>query len=289
MEKTTRFSQNFLRDPHLVKTLLSKTNIRQGDTVYDIGGGKGIIAAALSEICLAVVSVEIDPRLVNKLYKNLQNRPNVLIYEADFLDMALPRSPYKVFANIPFNLSNDIVRKLTTAKHPPRTSYLIVQKEFADKLISKPNHYNSLLSVLLGVRFDVSIVESLRPTDFYPRPSVATVLVEISIRSENLVADKHQALFRDFVMYAYNAFLPSIATSFSGLFTNREFSRIAKELEFAIDAKPSQLHLEQWLSLFSYAMQKRTNLEALVKGYESIVEQRHPNRTKLHRTRHSHI
>lgn len=211
MNDTIRFSQNFLRDPKFVATLLSKTNIKPEDTVYDIGGGKGIIAAALAKNCRTVITIEIDPRLVRSLRKNLSGYGNILVYEADFLSLPLPQTRYKVFSNIPFNLSADILHKLTDTPHPPTTSYLIVQKEFANKLIPKPGGYNSQLSILLGAQFEVKIVQSLQPINFYPRHRVYAVLLEISPRTEHLVTRKDWALYKDFITYNYNACQPSIA------------------------------------------------------------------------------
>src|SRR5260370_31123279 len=92
MKDTIRFSQNFLRDPKLVTSLLSKTNINSTDTVYDIGGGKGIIAAALAAKSRMVISVEIDALLAGKLRENLRNLSNVLVYEADFFSLPLPHT-----------------------------------------------------------------------------------------------------------------------------------------------------------------------------------------------------
>ena len=288
MKDTIRFSQNFLRDPKFVKTLLSKTNINQEDTVYDIGGGKGIITAALAEMSRTVISVEIDPSLASKLRENLRDYRNVLVYEADFLSLPLPQTPYKVFSNIPFNLSANILRKLTDTPYPPATSYLIVQKEFADKLIPKAGGYNSQFSILLGTQFEVRIVQRLQPVDFYPRPRVAAVLLEVSPRPKPLVEPADLALCRDFITYNYNACQPSVALGLSRLFTAAEFGGMAATLQFATNATPAQLDLQQWLGLFTFALQKRVVLERLVGGQESVIGQRHSKHSKLHRTRYDH-
>ncbi|HVI69645.1 MAG TPA: rRNA adenine N(6)-methyltransferase family protein, partial [Magnetospirillaceae bacterium] len=249
---------------------------------------KGIIAAALAEKSRTVISVEIDPDLASKLRENLRGYGNVLVYEADFLSLPLPQTQYKVFSNIPFNLSADILRKLTDTRYPPVTSYLIVQKEFADKLISKPGGYNSQLSILLGVRFELRIVQRLRPTDFYPRPRVTAVLLEVSPRTDTLLAVEDLELFRDFVVYSYNAYQSSVAIGLKRLFAAAEFKNIAEALQFPANATPAQLNLRQWLGLFVHAAQKRPLLEKLVGGQEKAVARRHSKRTKLHRTRYDH-
>lgn len=66
-----------------------------------------------------VVAVEFEPRTAEKLRENTGRYDNVTVKQADFLKMALPDEPYKVFANIRFHLSSAIVRKLTEAATPP--------------------------------------------------------------------------------------------------------------------------------------------------------------------------
>jgi len=73
-----------------------------------------------------------------------------------FLDYRLPRKPYKVFANIPFNITTAIVIRLTMAQYPPEDAYLAMQKEAAEKFLGKP--HESLYAVLLKPWFEVEMV-----------------------------------------------------------------------------------------------------------------------------------
>jgi 23S rRNA (adenine-N6)-dimethyltransferase len=283
MKPTLRFSQNFLHSPQFVKSLLAKTDITDKDTVYDIGAGKGIVTSALASKCHTVIAVEADQRLVATLQKNLQDYSNVLVYQGSFLDLPLPQTPYKVFANIPFNLSADILHKLVEAPNPPVATYLVVQKEFAQKLLSGGS-YTSQLAVLLGVQFEVRIVEEISSTNFYPVPKVTSVFVEILYRQSPLVPAPDLQLFRNFVMYTYNSFKPVIYEALSSIFNRREFAQVAKDIRFSAGSKPSQLDLRQWLDLFAYAVKKRQKLEQLVHNYEELLDKKHAKRTKQHRT-----
>ena len=129
------------------------------------------------------------------------------------------------------------------------------------------------------------VVQRLEPADFYPRPKVTAVLLEVSPRTEALIVAEDMALFRNFIVYNYNACQPSVAIGLLRLFTPTEFGRIAESLRFPANATPAQLDLQQWVGLFTFVIQKRPLLEKLVGGYEKSVEQRHSKRTKLHRTR----
>jgi len=169
------YAQNFLLDPYLVASLLERCSIGQDDVVYEIGPGKGIITEQLALRCKQVVAIEKDPRLSALLLQQFADRPNVTIHEGDFLHYPLPRKPYKVFANIPFNITTAIVTRLTAAQYPPEDAYMAMQKEAAEKFLGKP--HESLYTVLLKPWFEVEMVHRFRRKDFVPEPGVDVVML----------------------------------------------------------------------------------------------------------------
>lgn len=285
MTRSAHHAQNFLHSPRLIQKLLDMTSITAEDEVYDIGGGKGIIATALAQRCRQVVSVEVDPALAALLRQKQHTYPNITVKEADFLSLILPDHPYKVFANIPFNMSADIIHKLTQSPSPPVASYLIVQKEFAKKLLSAPGGRTSQQAVLLGVRFDIGVLRPLLASDFYPRPRVTPVFLAIVTRPVPLVEAASMPLFRDFVVYCFNAFKPTLAEALRPLFSAGEFAAIATKLRCATTVIPTHLALSQWVALFEAALAKGEALTRLVGGYEQALARAHAGHTKLHRTR----
>ncbi|MDO4987086.1 MAG: rRNA adenine N-6-methyltransferase family protein, partial [Candidatus Saccharibacteria bacterium] len=102
----------------------------------------------------------------------------VYLAEKDFLQLDLPECHYKVFANPPFHLSSAIVHKLIEAKNPPDSFYLILQKQFALKLLLTDRHYTSQLGRQLIRQYQTKIKYPLKSTDFTPPPAVPTVLFE---------------------------------------------------------------------------------------------------------------
>src|SRR5207237_2818480 len=115
-----------------------------------------IITEQLALRCKQVIAIEKDPHLSALLLQQFADRSNVTIHEGDFLDYCLPRKPYKVFANIPFNITTAIVTRLTAAQYPPEDAYLAMQKEAAGMFVGRP--HESLRSLLLKPWFEVEIV-----------------------------------------------------------------------------------------------------------------------------------
>src|SRR2546421_7074876 len=125
-QKSVLYSQNFLKSPTLVCQLLDKCDIGSDDTVYEIGPGRGIITELLAQRCRQVIAIEKDPQFVDTLRPNIAGRANIKLLQGDFLEYRLPTNHYKVFANIPFNITSAIVTHLTTARVPPDDTYLIM-------------------------------------------------------------------------------------------------------------------------------------------------------------------
>lgn len=175
-----QLSQHFLRSPRLALMLVGHSNIKKRDLVLDIGAGSGVITFALSKKCREVWAIEPDPDTAKKLRENLAKYKieNVKVFEQDFMDFELPDKPYKVFSNPPFHLSSEIVRKLLEAKNQPESFYLILQKQFALKLLNTDRHYTSQLGEALIKEYQTKIKYPLKATDFTPPPAVPAVLFE---------------------------------------------------------------------------------------------------------------
>lgn len=239
MVRRHEYAQHFLRSQRLVAELIGHSNIRKNDTVYDLGAGSGIIASVLAPRCKQVIALEIEPQTLTLLRRNLEEFDNVTILDQDMLTLSPSTTPYKIFANIPFNLSASVVRKFTSEDHPPKSMFLIVQKQFARKLIPGDDHFTSQLSAELGPLFTVRIRKPLRRTDFTPPPGIDTVLLEIKLREEPLIPRKLMPSYRLFVEQSFHS-QPFFQK------TPRDRAGISSEL------RPSQLTLTQWATLFDH-------------------------------------
>lgn len=121
-------SQNFLTSGTVIRRLLAQTDIGPQDLVVEIGPGKGHITRELLPRCRQVLAAELDPALCARLRERFAGEPRLRLAEGDFLAMPLPRGPYKVFANIPFSRTTDILRRLTGAAPPPLAAWLVVER-----------------------------------------------------------------------------------------------------------------------------------------------------------------
>ena len=120
-------SQNFLINKNLVRNLIVKSKLEKNDTVIEIGPGKGIITNLLAEYVGNVIAIEYDENLFRILVS--QNKfENIEYVYGDFLKYHLPsKQRYKVFSNIPFQITADIIKKITEDNNSAEEIFLIVQ------------------------------------------------------------------------------------------------------------------------------------------------------------------
>lgn len=239
MQRRDDYSQNFIRDPKTVKELIGHSNLKKTDTVFDLGAGSGVISSVLAGRVAKVFAIESEQKTAQILRRNLAEYYNVTVAEHDVMTFEFPNNEYKIFANIPFHLSTPLVKKLVYSSSPPEAIYLIVQKQFAEKLRSDGAHFTSQLGMNIAPIYSVRVRKKLNKTDFWPHPNVDTVLVELVKREKPLYDKKEYNRYQRFTTRCFESptFYQSLDRSSAGL--------------SGLD-KPSRATFEQWMQLFKF-------------------------------------
>jgi 23S rRNA (adenine-N6)-dimethyltransferase len=276
-------SQNFLRSPQLVERLLEHSGIGADDLVIEIGPGRGVITEQLAARCRQVLAVEQDPVLVEKLRVQFARAPNVALFAGDFLSFPLPLTTYKVFANIPFNITAAIVGKLTSGTSPPVDTYLAVQAEAAARFMGTPQE--TLVAVLLKPWFEPTVVHRFQPTDFVPRPGVAVVLMRLRQRETPLVASRDATLFGDFAAYVFTAWQPTVREALARILPRRLVTDVERAAGVSLACPPSDIPFTAWISLASAFRTVAGERVAAVEGAHERLKRQQLHLQKVHRTR----
>ncbi len=275
------YAQNFLHSPRLVERLLDRSGIGHDDLIYEIGPGRGIITEQLARRCRRVVAVEKDPALAARLTERFAGMPNVTIRGGDFLRVPLPPAPYKVFANIPFNATADIVARLTEPPCQPDDAFLVVQREAAERFRAVPRA--TLCGVLLHPWFETTITHRFKRDDFVPAPSVDIVMLRLRKRGPPLLGRADTPLFRDLVTYLFTAWQPTVHMSLKHLLGHGTLRGIERRLALDLDVPPSSIPPDHWLSLFhclrhtgeARAWQRVSGSERRLKRQQATLHKRH--------------
>jgi 23S rRNA (adenine-N6)-dimethyltransferase len=238
-----RVSQNFLTSSKTINRIVRTTTLNKNDHVIEIGPGKGHITSVLVQYCGRVSAIEIDGRLYQKLRDKFKDTKNIKLYHQDFLEWQLPKSGnYKVFSNIPFYITTDILRKLTECDNPPTEAWLTMEKGAAKRFLGKPSE--TLRSLLLKPFFDMEITYYFQREDFHPKPGVDVVLFHMKEKRQPDLTFGHRKAYMHFVETAWKY-------GFHRLFTTKkQLSRAFREARVQNDVTPEEMLYVQWLCLF---------------------------------------
>ena len=172
-----RYGQNFLIDKNILNKInkLIKTN---NLNILEIGPGSGnltefVLKTKPSKLTL----VEIDKDLISNLENRFKNISSLLIYNIDILKCGeiLNTNYDLIISNLPYNISSQVLVKLSLLKTSPSRMILMFQKEFANKLLeTNLNSLNSLIKCFYSFerKFDIS------KNSFYPIPKVDSTIIE---------------------------------------------------------------------------------------------------------------
>lgn len=284
-ERRLSHSQNFLKSGSYVKRLLELTDISKEDLVVEIGPGKGIITTELSKKAGKVVAVEVDANFAQSLRQRFHHDLKIEIVEADFLNWELPSESYKVFANIPFNMTADIVNKLLFADNSPSSTFLFMQDKAAIRFMGQPAGQNSQIAIFLQPFYEMKVEANIPRHQFFPKPSINIVLVSFKKKLNPLVDLSEKRPYWDFVAYGYNQWQPTIIDAFAGVFSSYQLKIVAKNLKLD-SLKPSQLLVDQWVGLFKTFLRfVPKNKQAVVNNAVNRLRRKQVGMVKQHRTR----
>lgn len=268
-----------------VRHLLDLTTIEEGDTVIEIGPGKGIITRELLFRARKVIAVEKDPKSAQQLIRDLASPERLEVFQVDFLKFRLPKFSFKVFANIPFNLTTDIINELTSGQSKASDSYLIMQKEAAWRFVGEPYRRNSQRSILLSLDFSTEILCDIPRQSFKPVPAVDAVLFHLGKRELQDGSNENRQHLRDFIVYGFNQWAPSISRAYKKIFSHTQLKLLSRKFEF-LTKKPSELSRPEWLELFEdYWEHVIDAKKALIRGSEKKATRSAERMPKLHRSR----
>lgn len=238
-------SQNFITNGQLIRRIIHLSSICKNDTVLEIGTGKGHLTEALCQKSGLVYSVELDRKLYENTAKKLSHLSNLKLIHGDFLKYPLPKKGnYKVFANIPYFITTQIIEKLTNAPNPPSDIWLIMEKGAAKRFMGVPKE--SSKSLLLKVRWNMKILYHFRREDFHPMPSVDSVLLHFRRKTTPDLEKADYASFQKFIEHSMKYGI----CGKQGLLTKRQVSVALKQAGLPPAYEDRVTLYIQWLCLF---------------------------------------
>lgn len=200
MSPKKSLGQHFLFDPRILARIASALEPQPGETVLEIGPGRGTLTRQLLKLGSRVVVIEKDRELLPVLARDV---PEATVVEGDALELdwhGVTGGPFVVIGNIPYNITSPLIDKALTPPRP-RVVVFLVQREVAERVAAKPGgaEYGALT---VGVQA-VARVERLfnvAAGAFSPPPKVDSSVLRLSPLDRPLIPDSDVGAFRRMVV-----------------------------------------------------------------------------------------
>ncbi|MHC1698275.1 MAG: 16S rRNA (adenine(1518)-N(6)/adenine(1519)-N(6))-dimethyltransferase RsmA [Geobacteraceae bacterium] len=204
--------QNFLVDGNVIDNIIRAAQVGADENVLEVGPGRGALTSLLSERAAQVVAVEWDRDLVPLLKDGVGSKETVEVVHGDILRVDLPgvlcpvrHGRWKVVANLPYNISSQVLFKFIENRPLFSELILMLQKEVGERLLAQPDTKEyGVLTVLCRLVFDIEKVFLVKPTSFRPIPKVDSIVLRFRVLPSNRLDVGDEKLFRIVVKAAFS-------------------------------------------------------------------------------------
>ena len=236
--------QNFLKDDNILDLIVKLGEIKDINTVLEIGPGTGNLTdKIIKKNPLKLIVVEKDNELARKL--RMKFKENIILINDDILKVKEEDLIYNkmiVFGNLPYNISTQILIKFIRSQILSKFIKKIIfmfQKEVADRIVAKHNSNKyGRISIISSWKMNVKKVKEISPYSFYPPPKVkSTILVFEPKKNYYNIKDCKNLEYVTQVFFNFRR--KKIKKSLNILFGNYE--KISKKLNIDFNKRPQNL------------------------------------------------
>ncbi len=257
--------QHFLVNSGVLKNITHAADLSPQDLVLEIGPGLGILTRELVEQSGYVIAVELDPHMVELLQQTLSEYKNFSLIHKDVLEIEpqdiieqeiskFPSSvnpkQYKLVANLPYYITQPIIRRFCEAKLKPSVMVIMVQKEVAKNIVAQPGDL-SILAIAVQFYGKPQIVGYVPAGNFYPAPKVDSAILKIDMYTQPRYPVSSEAHFFKIVRAGFCAARKQVANSLAqGLaITKPEVLSLMQPAGVDPQKRAETLTLEEWSRL----------------------------------------
>ncbi len=214
-----RFGQNFLTSGHVVDRILAAADLSADDRVVEIGPGLGALTDRMLAEGVYLVAIEIDQALAEQLSR--RDAPRLTVETGDVLELdwstLLGEPPYKLVANLPYNISSQVLFKILDHRRLFDRLVLMFQKEVGSRILAAPATRDyGILSVLMQTWYDVRRVVRVSPGSFFPPPKVESVVLQFDPLPETRFTITDEQVYRRLVRSAFTQRRKTVRNSLLG-------------------------------------------------------------------------
>ena len=252
--------QNFLIDDDTVSGKVDAANVSKDDLIIEIGPGLGTLTKELLDRAGKVICIELDKRMIEILNDRFSMYDNFKVLNDDVLKVNLKEliekekvKTTKIVANLPYYITTPIIMKLLEERLDIETITVMIQKEVADRLVTKPGTGDTgAITYAIHYYTNPKRVLEVPNTAFIPEPKVNSTVINLEVLKEPKVAVKDEKKLFEVIK---TAFMQKRKTLLNALANSNKYGskeQICKTLELlSIDnrVRPEKLTLEEFAKI----------------------------------------
>src|SRR5699024_9126311 len=175
--------------------IMTNISLNEHDNIFEIGSGKGHFTLELVQRCNFVTAIEIDHKLCKTTENKLVDHDNFQVLNKDILQFKFPKNQsYKIFGNIPYNISTDIICKVVIESITDE-SYLYME----DRLDKQSFTTKHSLALLVIAEVNISRLSMVTRENLQPKTKVNKSLIRLN-RKKSRITYKDKPKYNYFVM-----------------------------------------------------------------------------------------
>ena len=248
--------QNFLIDDEAVAGIVEAANVSKDDLIIEIGPGLGTLTKELLDRAGKVICIELDKRMIEILNDRFSMYDSFKVLNDDVLKVDLKTlianekiKSTKIVANLPYYITTPIIMKLLEERLDIETITVMIQKEVADRLVTKPGTGDTgAITYTIHYYTEPKRVLEVPNTAFIPAPKVNSTVINLNILKKPRVTVKDEAKLFEVIKTAFmqkrKTLVNALANS-SKFGTKEQIEKILQTLEIDNKIRPEKLTLEE--------------------------------------------
>lgn len=258
--------QHYMLNGEVNEQLVNAANVGDGDVVLEIGPGTGSLTNVLVESGANVLAIEKDPYMAALVNDRFASTNRVKVIQQDFTRCHLrsqllsymesdssDSNPYaKVVANIPFNISTDVVKQLLPMGDIFSEVVLLLQDEAALRMVdpSLRTHEYRPINIFINFYSDPEYIFKVPRENFFPQPKVDAAVVVFRLKQAiDYPQVSSPKSFFSMVNSAFNGKRKMLRKTLQHITSSLEIEEALVNIGLAATSRPEELTLEDFVKL----------------------------------------
>lgn len=260
--------QHYMLNSSVNERLAEAADVKEGDVVLEIGPGTGSLTNVLVNTGATVLAIEKDQHMATIVSERFASNDRFMVLQEDFTKcnirthlMSLMENNQlnakeskraKVVANLPFNISTDVVKQLLPMGDIISEVVLLLQDETALRLVEASLRTSEYRPINIFVNFysDPEYKFQVLRTNFFPQPNVDAAVVVFKLKQPlDYPPVATTKSFFSMVNSAFNGKRKMLRRSLQHVSTSLEIEKSLEILGLPVTSRPEELTLDDFVRL----------------------------------------